>query len=423
MQPSIQLAKRTEKMTASMIREVLKAVSRPGVISLAGGIPAPESFPLDLWQELTDRVLTRYGSAALQYDPTEGFAPFREALSEYLGSNGIRAAADEILVTTGSQGVLDAVGKILISPGDTVAVESPTYLGALQAFAPYEPEYACLESDDGGLIPESLEGALRTRPVKFVYLVPTFQNPTGRTLSLERRKAVAGILEKYGALLLEDDPYSALRYKGRPVPTIKSLAPEHTIYASTLSKVFAPGLRIGFCAAPERVRRWLVTVKQGVDLHTSTYDQALAEQYLRGGYLDSHLDKIIALYAPRLEAMLGALERYFPKGFSWSEPEGGMFVWVEGPEGFDAEAAYRKALERGAAFVPGKYFFAKTGEGLSTMRLNFTMAENPQLERAVRVAGEVAVEMSLGVMKIVSPSADSISSLRRSCTAAEMWGS
>ncbi len=388
MVPTIRLAHRTKNITASMIREVLKVVSRPGMISLAGGIPAPESFPMDVVRELTDRVLSKYGAAALQYDPTEGFMPLREALSAYLEKLEIAASPDGILVATGSQGVLDAAGKVLISPGDRVAVESPTYLGAIQAFAPYEPEYACLSSDDRGLVPESLEEVLKSGPVKFVYLVPTFQNPTGRTIPLERRIRIAEILREYGAILVEDDPYSALRYGGERVVPIKALAPDHVIYTGTLSKVFAPGLRIGFCAAPEPVRGWMVKVKQGVDLHTSTYGQALAAEYLLGGYLESHLPRILSIYGPRLKAMLAALDRYFPESFSWSRPEGGMFVWAEGPEGFDAEALYWKAVERNTAFVPGKYFFAEPGRGASAMRLNFTMADEASIDKAIRTIGE-----------------------------------
>ncbi len=396
MVPTIRLAHRTKNITASMIREVLKVVSRPGMISLAGGIPAPESFPIDVVRELTDRVLSKYGSSALQYDPTEGFMPLREALSVYLKDIEIVASPDEILVSTGSQGVLDATGKVLISPGDRVAVESPTYLGAIQAFAPYEPEYACLRSDDDGLVPESLDETLKSGPVKFVYLVPTFQNPTGRTIPLERRIRIAEILREHEAILVEDDPYSALRYRGESVVPIKALAPDHVIYVGTLSKVFAPGLRIGFCAAPAPIRRWMVKVKQGVDLHTSTYGQALAAEYLRGGYLESHLPKILSIYGPRLKAMLGAMDRYFPESFSWSNPDGGMFVWAEGPEGFEAEDLYWKAVKRNTAFVPGKYFFAEPDRGASTMRLNFTMADESSLEKAVRILGETIETDSQG---------------------------
>ena len=385
----IKLARRTAGMGASAIREILKVVSQPGMISLAGGIPSPESFPLELMAELSRRVLGKYGAAALQYDPTEGFGPLREALVDHLAASGITASAEEILVASGSQGVLDALGMVLISKGDCVAVESPTYLGALQAFTPYEPRYVSIASDDDGMIPESLEAALRSQSIQLVYLVPTFQNPSGRTLTLERRRAVARLIQQYDVLLVEDDPYGALRYQGTALPAIKTLAPEHVVYVSTLSKVFAPGLRIGFCTAPGMLRKWLVIVKQGIDLHTSTYCQALAAEYITGGHLRNQLPKIISLYKPRQEAMLAALGKHFPAGYRWSKPEGGMFVWVEGPGGMDMQAAYRRAVDRKVAFVPGRYFFATDGAGRETMRLNFTMVDAETIGEAVRILGEV----------------------------------
>jgi 2-aminoadipate transaminase len=383
------LADRTKTMGVNAIREILKVVAQPGMISLAGGIPAPESFPLSLMQRLMESVLTRYGAAALQYDPSEGFGPLREALVDHLKRVYIEASSREILVTSGSQGALDAVAKVLISKGDCVAVEAPTYLGALQAFAPYEPRYAQVAADDGGMIPEALEQALRSDNVKFVYLVPTFQNPTGRTLSMRRRQAVARLIQTYDALLVEDDPYSALRYHGEALPPIKTLAPEHVVYISTLSKVFAPGLRIGFCIAPEPIRKWLVVVKQGIDLHTNTLSQALAAEYLSGGHIEDHLPKIIGLYAPRQRAMLAALARYFPRGFSWSRPQGGMFIWVEGPRGHDMVERYHQAVARNVAFVPGTYFYAGQDQGLETMRLNFTMANEEILTKAIKTLAEV----------------------------------
>ena len=385
----LQLAGRTAGMGASAIREILKVVSQPGMISLVGGIPSPESFPLDLIDALSRCVLDKYGASALQYDPTEGFGPLREALVGHLYLGGITASPQEILVTSGSQGVLDTLGMVLISKGDFVAVESPTYLGALQAFAPYGPRYVSLASDDAGLIPESLEAALRSHPIQFIYLVPTFQNPSGRTLSMARRKTVARLIQKYDVLLVEDDPYSALRYTGTALPAIKTLAPEHVVYVSTLSKVFAPGLRIGFCLAPAPLRKWMVIAKQGIDLHTSTYCQALAAEYITGGHLRNHLPRIISLYKPRLAAMLSALERYFPAGFHWSKPEGGMFVWVQGPQGMDMDSAYRRAIEQKVAFVPGRHFFAAEGQGLDTMRLNFTMIDAASLEHAIKTLGGV----------------------------------
>ncbi|MEX0783460.1 MAG: PLP-dependent aminotransferase family protein [Dehalococcoidia bacterium] len=386
------LATRTRLMEASIIREILKVASSPGMISLAGGLPAAESFPVDLIEELTGAVLAKYGSRALQYDASEGFMPLREALVDHLARRGVTTTAEGVLIMSGSQSLLDGIGKILISPGDVVAVEAPTYLGALQAFDPYEPRYVEIETDDDGLIPDSLDHALGAEPVKFVYLVPTFQNPTGRTLPLERRQRVAEILQRHDALLLEDDPYSDLRYSGSPVPPIKSLAPGNVVYSTTLSKTFAPGLRLGVCVAPAVIQRWLVTARQGVDLHTNTFAQALAAEYLAAGHLERQLPKILALYAPRQEAMLASLARHLPEDFKWSRPEGGMFVWVEGPTGFDAESLQRRVIERGVAFVPGKHFYTNPDIGGATLRMNFTAADPATIEHAVSIIADAIAE-------------------------------
>jgi 2-aminoadipate transaminase len=386
------LAGRTQRMQASAIREILKVASSPGVVSLAGGLPAAESFPLDIMEELTGAVLAKYGATALQYDASEGFAPLREALVPHLAARGVTAKSDEILVFSGSQGVLDTAGKIFISPGDVVAVERPTYLGALQAFNPYEPRYVELDTDEDGLIPESLDRALAAESVKFVYLVPTFQNPTGRTLSLARRKQVAEILVRRDALLVEDDPYSDLRYSGERVPPIKSLAPNHVIYVSTLSKTFAPGLRVGFCVAPADTQHWMVIARQGVDLHTSTLAQALSAEYIAGGHLERQLPRILEIYRPRQQAMLAALERHLPEDFQWTRPEGGMFVWIHASAGIDTERLYPRVVQRGVAFVPGKFFFVHQEDGISTLRMNFTAADPETIDRAVAIIGDVIAD-------------------------------
>lgn len=386
------LAGRTNNMKASAIRELLKLATRPGMISLGGGYPAPESFPLDMLNELTERTVEKYAARSLQYGPTEGFLPFRKALESYLRKKEIDTNHEDILVTSGSQGFLDAIGKVFISPGDCIAVEAPTYLGALQAFNAYEPNYIRMETDEDGVSPDSIEEILKKHPIKFIYLVPTFQNPTGRTIPLNRRRIIADIIRRHDALLIEDDPYSELRYRGSPVPTLRSLAPDNVVYASTLSKIFAPGLRIGFCIAPESVRKWLVLSKQGVDLHTSSYTQALAAEYISGGYLEKQLPKIIGIYKPRQEAMLNAMQNYLPDGFTWSKPEGGMFIWVEGPKNRDMETVYSRAVERNVAFVPGKYFFTSKGEGVETIRLNFTNTDEASIEKAIRILSEVIRE-------------------------------
>lgn len=384
------IADRILGMRVNAIREILKVVSQPGMISLAGGIPAPESFPMDIIRELARQVIDTHGSTAFQYGPTEGFAPLRHHLAERLKKKkGIQTTPENVFISSGSQGALDAVGKALISKGDKIGVECPTYLGAIQAFDPYEPEYVTLATDEKGLVPESLETVLGRTPLKFIYLVPTFQNPTGRTLPMERRERIAAILTRYDVLLIEDDPYSDLRYDGKPLKPLKALAPDHVLYIGTLSKVFAPGLRIGFYVPPVFLKDWLVIVKQGVDLHTSTFNQALAAEYLSGNHLERHLPHIIARYKPKKNAMLEALANCFPTDFTWSRPEGGMFVWVEGPQGYDMEALYHRAIKNNVAFVPGKYFFADSQSGMETMRLNFTMADEATIHAAIRVLSKL----------------------------------
>lgn len=393
----MEFAARTAEMNVSAIREILKVVARPGIISLAGGIPSPDSFPMQSMEALVARVFDQYGSSALQYDLTEGFPPLRQELSVLLRESGIAAAADDVLIASGSQGVLDGIGKVLIDPGDVVAVEAPTYLGALQAFSPYQPAYAEITTDDDGVVPDALDDVLTAHRVTLVYLVPTFQNPTGRTIPLQRRRQIAEIIVRHGALLVEDDPYSSLRFRGEPLPSIRSLAPDNVVYISTLSKVFAPGLRIGFTVGPAELRDWLVIAKQGVDLHTSTFNQALAAEYIRGGYLAEQLPKIVDLYRPKQEQLLRALAEDLPDGFSWSRPDGGMFVWVEGPSGFDMDPVYERSVASGAAFVPGKYFYAGGDAGHGAMRLNFTTASAEEIGQAVAIIGEaIAAELLAG---------------------------
>lgn len=386
------LADRTQRMGSNAIREMLHLIAEPGMRSLAGGIPAPGSFPMAVIAQLLETVMTRYGSAAFQYDATEGFGPLRKALSRYLQDMQITARPEEILISSGSQGMLDALAKVLISPGDGIAVEAPTYLGALQAFAPYGPRYFEIDSDQNGIRPESLDAILSRQAVKLVYLVPTFQNPTGRTLPYARRVAIAEIVQRHGVLVVEDDPYSPLRYRGRPVAAIQTLAPENVVYISTLSKVFAPGLRVGFCLPPAKLQPWLVKVKQGVDLQTATFSQALAAEYITGGHLKTHLPQILALYAPKQAAMLAALERHFSPQMVWTRPEGGMFIWATGPSHLDMRRVYQRSVQRKVAFVPGTYFYARAGRGLSTMRLNFTMTETEEIEPAIATLAQVLHE-------------------------------
>ena len=388
------LSQRTGSMRSNAIREILSVMSRPGMVSLAGGLPAPETFPLEELYEISRSVLDQFGASALQYDLTEGFTPFREALADYVAAKGIAAGADDFMVFNGSQSALDMLGKTLLSPGDCVALESPSYLGAITAFNAYEPQYASAATDDEGILPGALDELLSRRAIKFVYIVSTFQNPTGRTMTDGRRRDIAEVVKRHEALVIEDDPYSDLRYRGEALKPFCTYAPENTVYVSTVSKVFAPGLRLGFCIAPPSIHKWLRIAKQAADLHSNTYAQALATEYIRGGYLERQLPKIISLYRGRQEAMLDALDRFMPQTWRWIQPEGGMFIWLEGPAGIDAEDIYWAAVQRNVAFVPGKYFFINHADGLATMRLNFTMVDEAAIAKAVETLADVIREMS-----------------------------
>ena len=381
-------AERTNRMTGA-ISELLRVTARPKIISLAGGLPAPESFPLSIINILHKKTVKKYKANAFQYGPTNGAKQLRDAIVRWIKERHIKVLPENVGITSGSQGALDCLGKIFINKNDIIAVESPTYIGALDAFNPYQPEYAEIETDDNGVVPSSLEKILKTRKIKLVYLIPTFQNPTGRTVSRERRIQIAGIIKKNNALLIEDDPYNSIRFRGIPVDPIYTLIPENTVYLSTFSKVLAPGLRIGYYVAPVEVGNLLVSAKQSIDLHTNSYGQYLAAEYLSTGHLKKHLPKILKIYKSRQETMLNALAKYFPPSFQWTHPEGGMFIWIEGPKGLDTEKLYWKAIKKNVAFVPGAYFFARPGEGKNTMRLNYTNVNEKSIEKAINILAEV----------------------------------
>ena len=334
-------------------------------------------------------VLKKHRSVSLQYGPTNGVLVLRGEIAKWLEERKMKVTSENIGITSGSQGGLDTLGKIFINEGDKIAVESPTYIGAIDAFTSYGPIYEEIKTDYDGVIPESLEKILKNKKVKFVYLVPTFQNPTGRTITWGRRKKIAKIIKKYHVLLVEDDPYNSLRYRGKPIDPIQTLVPENTIYLCTFSKVLAPGLRIGFYAAPKKLADLMVVAKQSVDLHTSSYGQYLAAEYLKTGDLKRHLPNILKIYRFRQEAMFEALEKYLPSGFFWTRPEGGMFVWVTGPKNFDSVKLYWQAIKNNIAYVPGTYFFTKQGEGKNTMRLNFTNVNEEQIDTAVKRLAKV----------------------------------
>ena len=395
-------AQRTQRMTSSAIRELLKLTEDPEVISFAGGLPAPDVFPVEEFSAACGQVLKEWGAQALQYGSTEGYLPLREMIARHTGRYGISISADNILITSGSQQALDLIGKVFINPGDRILVEEPTYLGALQAWNAYGAEYVTVPMDENGMVTEALENALRSG-VKFIYVLPNFQNPTGVTLSLHRRQELIEIADRYGVPIIEDDPYGQLRYEGENLPSIVSMDNEfrrnggvdyrgNVIYLSTFSKTLAPGLRLAWVVAPTPVIRKLVQAKQGADLHTSTFNQIVAFEVGRGGFLDRHIWLIRRVYGERRNIMLDAMEELFPPGVSWTKPQGGLFLWGMLPKGMDTSEVFKIAVARKVAFVPGTSFYA-LGGGENTMRLNFSYSNPDQIQIGIERLGNVLKEM------------------------------
>ena len=394
-------AQRTQRMGSSAVRELLKFTELPDVISFAGGMPAPEIFPIEEIREACERVLKDFGPQSLQYGTTEGFLPLREMIARHSARYGIDVMPDNIMITSGSQQALDLLGKILINPGDHILVESPTYLGALQAWNVYGAEYVVVEADEHGMVTDALEEALRSGP-KFIYVLPNFQNPTGATLSLERRHRLIELADQYGVPIVEDDPYGQLRYEGDHLPSVVVLDGQfrdncqrcyrgNVIYLSTFSKILAPGLRLAWVIAPPEVIRKLVQAKQGADLHTSTFTQLVAHEVGRGGFLDRHIHTIRRIYGERRDVMLAAMDGYFPPGVEWTHPEGGLFLWGVLPEGLDSTEVFKVAVERKVAFVPGAAFYP-CGGGENTMRLNFSNATPEKIREGIARLGQVLHE-------------------------------
>ncbi|AEK73690.1 multiple substrate aminotransferase [Thermococcus sp. 4557] len=389
---------KAKSMKASEIRELLKLVESSDVISLAGGLPAPETFPVEKIKEIAQDVLTHHADKALQYGTTKGFTPLRLTLADWMEKRyGIPTSKVEIMMVAGSQQALDLIGRTFINPGDMVVVEGPTYLAALNAFKYYEPEFISIPMDDNGMMVDLLEEKLRKlnaegKKIKFVYTVSTFQNPMGVTMSIDRRKRLIELAREYDFLIVEDSPYAELRYSGEPIPPIKHFDDEgRVLYLGTFSKILAPGFRLGWVAAHPHFIRKMEIAKQAVDLCANTLAQLIAWKYVEEGYLDEHIPKIIEFYKPRRDAMLEALEEYMPEGVRWTRPEGGMFIWVTLPEGIDTKLMMEKAVSKGVAYVPGEAFFAHR-DVKNTMRLNFTYVPEEKIREGVKRLAEVIEE-------------------------------
>ncbi len=387
-------AKRMEEMKASEIRELLKLTEKPEVISFAGGVPAPELFPVEEMKAVSVKVLEEAGRQALQYAPTEGFVPLRIKIAERLNNKyKTNLTFDNILITSGSQQGLDFSGKIFLNEGDAVLCESPTYLAAISAFKAYMPRFIEVPTDNGGMILEELEKILASNDrVKLIYTIPDFQNPTGLTWSLERRAGMMEILKKYKIPLLEDNPYGELRFEGEMLPAIKSFDDEGlVIYLGTFSKTFCPGLRIGWVAAEQKILEKYIIVKQGADLHTGSLAQREIEKYMELYDLDGNIEKIRKVYKKRRDVMLAAMEKEFPEGVKFTYPLGGLFTWVELPCHMDARELLVKSLENNVAFVPGGSFFPNGGRE-NTLRLNYSNMPEERIVEGIRRLGKVIRE-------------------------------
>jgi 2-aminoadipate transaminase len=393
-------------MGSSMIRELLKLTQREDIISFAGGLPAPELFPVEAFEAASSRVLRQHGSKALQYSTTEGYLPLRELIVEKMGRYGIEASVDNVLITSGSQQALDLIGKLLINSGDLILTERPSYLGALQAWRAYQAEFSTVPIDDDGLRVDMLEEALCGGP-KFMYVLPNFQNPGGVTLSYERRLALVDIADRYGVPIIEDDPYGELRFEGEHLPPLVVLDADklngrqynfqngpnsyfkgNVIYMSTFSKTLAPGLRLGWIVAPASVIQHCVMVKQGMDLHTSSFIQMVAYEVAKDGFLTEHVRQIRDVYRERRDIMLAAMSEHFPPGVRWTKPQGGLFLWVTLPEELDSTAVLEEAINHKVAYVPGAAFYPD-GKTRNNFRLNFSNAQPEQIQEGIARLGQV----------------------------------
>jgi 2-aminoadipate transaminase len=381
-----QLAQRCDRMNPSVIREILKLTELPGVRSLAGGLPSADTFPVDAMREATAKVLADTPREALQYAASEGFGPLRDWVSAMLGAKGVDAPANRVLITNGSQQGLDLVGKVMLDAGNTVAVETPTYLGALQAFNPNEPKFASVAGDVDGPLPDAI-GAL-PRGTRFMYVLPNFQNPTGRVIPAERRDLIVAAAQRANIPLVEDNPYGELWYDDEPPKPLASRWADGVLYLGSFSKVLAPGLRLGFMVCPKPLYPKLLQSKQAADLHTGSFSQRVVYEVIKNGFLDQHIPTIRNRYRTQRDAMDAALKASMPAGCEWKKPNGGMFFWLRLPAGCDAMALLPKAVEAGVAYVPGAAFYADHPD-TRTMRLSFVTLSPADIADAVQRLGNV----------------------------------
>lgn len=384
-------AKRASLVKSSETREILKVTERPEVISFAGGLPAPELFPMVELNVACEAVLKEDGPASLQYSTTEGYIPLRNAIIKRMDAIGIQAHLQQIVITSGSQQAIDLTGKLFLDEGDTIICESPTYLAAVNAFKVYNANFVEVEMDEDGMMMEALEKRLQENPqTKFIYTIPDFQNPTGRTLKLERRKRMIELASQYDVLILEDNPYGAIRFSGTALPPVKYFDTEgRVIYLSTFSKIFTPGLRLGWICADEVFIEKYVAFKQTADLHSDSFAQRITAKYMELYDIEAHIEKIKAVYKERCTTMISCIDQFFPENISYSKPEGGLFIWVELPASVDSSKIFVECLKNNVAIVPGIPFFPNGTQKKNTLRLNYSNTTKEQIREGIKRIGEV----------------------------------
>lgn len=381
-----QFSQRAEQLQSSAIREILKVTARPEIISFAGGLPSPATFPVERMRAAYETVLSKQGKVALQYGPTDGYAPLREWIADSLSTDGAKIVPEQVLMLSGSQQGLDLLAKVLIDEGSKVLVETPSYLGALQAFSLYRPQFVSVPTDDNGLLPDQVESV--AQGARLLYALPNFQNPTGRTMPVERRIALVETCARLGLPLIEDDPYGALSYRRDPLPKMLTMNPQGVIYMGSFSKVLTPGIRLGYVVAPVPLVRKLEQAKQAADLHTAQLTQMVVHEVIKDGFLAEHIPTIRKLYSDQCDAMLAALAEFFPAGVSWTKPEGGMFIWVTLPKHIDAMKLLDEAVAEHVAFVPGAPFYGNEAEQ-NTMRLSFVTVSPEKIREGVAKLGKL----------------------------------
>lgn len=385
-------AERIKDVPKSFIREILKVAANPEIISFAGGLPNPDFFPAEEIEKVCSKLIKESGNDIFQYSTTEGYLPLRKYIAaRYMEKYGLKVDADEILITNGSQQGLDLLGKVLVNEGENVIIENPGYLGAIQALSVYRPYFIDITMDEDGIDTKELEKAVNTTPVKLFYSVPNFQNPSGITYTEERRKKVAEILKDKNIVFVEDNPYGELRFMGEDIPPVRKYLP-NGIMLGSFSKIVVPSFRIGWIVAPKDIMDKLITAKQAADLHTNYFSQRVIYEYLANYNIDNHIAKIKEAYGKQREAMVNAIEKYFPKEVEYTKPEGGMFLWATLPEGVSSLQLFELAIKKNVAFVPGSPFYANGG-GENTMRLNYSCTCEAKIEEGIKRLGEAIKEI------------------------------